>query len=180
MFVKIKYGNIVRQYITTQIKNLQQANLYTEGWKKLLEDEDKGDCCNERQKMQIRNKASYLCMLYHLLLQMYNTTTEFGTIDDAAIEKVNATRLLEYLPPTHHHCKNGNIIQQRRTLNNCFRIFWDKDCFPNLNSDTDETLPPILNSIPDLVKDIMRFCHLNLETLSSESLHHLLLTEGIL
>ena len=123
MFVKIKYGNIVRQYITTQIKNLQQANLYTEGWKKLLEDEDKSDCCNECQKMQIRNKASYLCMLYHLLLQMYNTTTEFGTIDDAAIEKVNATRLLEYLPPTHHHCKNGNIIQQRRTLNNCFRIF---------------------------------------------------------
>ena len=178
-FVKPKYGNIVRQHITSQIRNLQQANLFTEGWRKLLEDKDTSNCINECQRMQIRNKASYLSMLYHLSLQMYNTTTEFGTIVDAAIEKVNATRLLEYLPMSHHHCKNNSIIQRRRTLYNCFRTFRDNDCFPNPNSHMAKSLPPLLNANPDLVEDIMRFCRVNLDTLSSESLHHFLLTEGL-
>ena len=40
-------------------------------------------------------------------------------------------------------------------------------------------LPPILNANPDLVDDIMNHCRHNIDTLSSECVHHFILTEGL-
>ena len=108
-FFKIKYGSIVRNHIVTQIKRLQQANLYTDGWKKLLEDEDKSDLCGEYEKVQLQNKAAYLSMLYHLSLEMYNIITNFGTIITTAMERINSNCLIAYIPE-NHQCQNGHII----------------------------------------------------------------------
>ena len=115
VFVKIKYGSIVKRHIVTQIKKLQQANLYTEGWKRLLEDEDKSELCGEYDKLQLQNKATYLSMLYHLSLEMYNSTPEFGTIVNTAMERINSNRLVNYIPD-NHQCRNGHIILYPRTL----------------------------------------------------------------
>ena len=177
-FVKIKYGPIVKQHIITQIKKLQEANLYTDRWKKLLEDEDKTETCSEYEKVQIRNKAVYLSMLYHLSLKLYNTTPDFGSIVDTAMQRINSNRLIDYLPE-YHQCRNGHIIQSHRTLYDWFRLYRDNDCFPNPNNTETTRLPPILNACPDLVDDILTHCRSNIDTLSSESVHHFILTEAL-
>ena len=177
-FVKIKYGTIVKRHIIAQIKKLQQANLYMDGWKKLLEDEDKSEMCGEYERLQLRNKATYLSMLYHLSLEMYNSTPDFGTVVTTAMEKINSNRLIHYIPD-HHQCHNAHIILYSCTLYDWFRTYRDNGCFPNPNANDEMMLPPILNANPDLVDDIMSHCRHNISTLSSECVHQFILTEGI-
>ena len=51
--------------------------------------------------------------------------------------------------------------------------------FPNPNTTETTMSPPILNACPDLVDDILNHCCSNIDTLSSESVHHFVLTEGL-
>ena len=109
-------------------------------------------------------------MVYYLSLELYNTTNDFSSIIQMAVNKVNSAHLIDFLPTTSNHSTCTNyIIHDPQTVYNWFCQYRDNsNCFLNPNQDAiNEKLPPVLNASPDLVKNILSFCQNNIETLTS-------------
>ena len=63
--------SIVKDHILNQIKKLQNVNLYVDGWKEIVEDKDKSQLCADFQILTLRNRATYLAMLYYMSLSTH-------------------------------------------------------------------------------------------------------------
>ena len=92
----IKY--IVKNHILIQIDKLQEVNLYIDGWKKIIEDKDPDQLCSEFQINKIRNKATYLAMVYYMSLVHYNDVCDLSETIEMSLDKVNDVHLIDFLP----------------------------------------------------------------------------------
>ena len=73
-------------------------NFYTEGWKKVMQNKKKCENYTKFHITLIINCFAYLLMVYFLSLQYYNTTNDFNTIINMAIDRVNYVHLANYNP----------------------------------------------------------------------------------
>lgn len=59
------YETFVKAHISDQIELLQNANMYTDRWKNIIDDKDTDVCCNPLQISAIQNKATYISMFLY-------------------------------------------------------------------------------------------------------------------
>ena len=84
-----KYEEIVKAHLIDQIEKLQNVNFYIDGWKQVVEDKKQCENCTEFYINLIRNRATYLAMIYYLSLQHYEKVIHFDDIIDMAIQRIN-------------------------------------------------------------------------------------------
>ena len=154
------YEAEVKSHIYKQIELLQNANMYVDGWKSIIDDRDSRDACSDLQINSIRNKATYIAMFLYLCLQHYENTVDFRDIIGMAIDKVNDVHLVDFLP-SKKRSKTNFILRDKRTMINWFHEFRVNDYFSNpaiLLKNKKKQLPPLLDSNPDVVEDMLDYC----------------------
>ena len=72
------FEDILVTHLTSQIEKLQNANLYFEGWKCIVQDNDVNGQCTHHDVDRIRNKATYVAMIYYLSLKHYEEVNDFS------------------------------------------------------------------------------------------------------
>ena len=171
-------SDMLRAHIMEQVEKLQSVNLYLDGWKKIVRNDYSYNDYSTYQIYTLRNRATYLAMIYYLCLDYYNTCTSFADIVQIAMEKINNAHLVDFLPSTQH--KTTFIIHSKRILLNWFREYRENDLFPNFIPIVNkEKLPPLLNANPELVTGLLRFCRTNINTLSVELVQNFLHSKAL-
>ena len=176
------FGDVVKAHIMTQVERLQNVNLYNERWKSVVsnyDDEDANDY-SDAFKSVIRNKATYLAMVFYLSLDYYDKIPDFMKIIEMAINKVGDAHLVEFLP-NDKKCKSNYIVRKGsvRSVFDWFRYYRNNnDTLANLVVQK-TSIPPILDYNPDLHQNVLSFCRHNINNLSIESLQHHLYTNAL-
>ena len=107
----MKYGSIICQHITNQIKKLKSAQLSFSGWQQIIDDCDVMNECSQYQIFYLRIKASYLWKLYSFLLHYYDTIENVSDIASLAILAVNkANKLLDDNDDRNHRITNPKTL----------------------------------------------------------------------
>ena len=177
---EIDYEDIVKNHIYDQIELLQNANLYLDGYKFVIDDKDRQESCSPHQINCIRNKCKFLALFLHLLLGDYETTDNLLSIAKSTADKINQIHLIDFLP-SKKRCKNNFIIRDPKMILDWYRNFCDKDCFvnPGKVKTNKVKVPSLLNANPDLHKAIIHFCRENINTLTVDDVHSFLLTDAL-
>ena len=90
---------MLKAHIIDQIDKLQTVNMSIDGWKEIVYvSDDNFDDFTDGQIQTIRHRATYLAMVYYLSLEMYDSCTNFTTVIQLAMNRVNSTHLNDFLP----------------------------------------------------------------------------------
>ena len=126
----------------------------------------------------LRNRATYLAMVYYLCIDKYNIISNVANIIQMAIDKVNNSHLSEFIPKSQ--TQSTYTIDSKKTVLQWFHDYQDCDYFPKFKpSSIIEKLPPLLNANPELVTSIIHFCYQNINILSVELVLDFLLSEAL-
>ena len=175
------YKDITKSHIMDQIEKLQNANLYNNGWKKIVCDNDSKDLCTPNNINRIQNQATYVAMILYMALEKYNTIIKFLDIVQLAMDKVNECHLIKFLPK-RVKCKTNFIIQDVRHCYDIFCEFCENDYFHNPARDRNKlkhNIPRIFNENPDCLKMMTNFCRENIKSLTVEAVHEFMLETAL-
>ena len=173
-------SSMLKAHIIDQIDKLQTVNMSIDGWKEIVYvSDDNFDDFTDGQIQTIRHRATYLAMVYYLSLEMYDSCTNFTTVIQLAMNRVNSTHLNDFLPKKSKY-RSTYIVNTPRVVLNWFRQYRDDDCLTiGPPPSTKGKLPPILNANPDLLNSLLYFCRQNINQLSVELVHDFLLSKAI-
>ena len=174
----IEQSDMLIAHINAQVEKLQSVNMYIDGWKRIVSEDACFDDYSDFQINILRNRATYLAMVYYVSIDKYVITSNFPDIIQTAIDTVNHSHLSEFIPKSQ--TRSTYIINSKKTVLQWFRDYRDCDCFPKFKPySNSEKLPPLLNANPEVVTSIIHFCRKNINTLSVELVHDFLLSQAL-
>ena len=172
---------MLKAHSIEQIEKLQEANMYAERWRNIVDDGYSENVCSITNVTSIKNKATYLVLvLYNVLEDNFNSY--FTSAIEKAMKTVNNTHLIDFLPKSKQ-CKSNFIVCETRRIYDWICSYQLNHAFTNpakLSNKKEAKLPPILHSNPELLKSMLAFCCENINSLSVEALHQFLLTKALL